>query len=350
MGAKNINVSKLVASLMEGLDARQHEVIEGRYGLKDGNVNTLAEIGDRYGVTRERIRQIEAGSLGILKSVFNKGEANEFVSLVKEHLANVGGLRRELLLLNDLRLMISDPNSNFLENKVRFILDIAGEPKFVPEEENNYSYWYLGDEDKKKANAFIAKLIKSMDGNRSAVVSHQNIDSLFTDAVNPHNLKDLVALNYISISKNFHINEYGDFGLAHWPEVNPRTVRDWSYIVLKKHQKPLHFSEIAKMINGVRKDSKKAAHPQTVHNELIKDERFVLVGRGTYGLKEFGIMPGTAKEVIGRFLKEHGPLNPKELMTLVLSERMFKKNTILINLQNKKHFKRLEDGRYSNLV
>lgn len=350
MGAKNINVSKLVASLMESLDARQREVIDGRYGLKDGNLNTLAEIGERYGVTRERIRQIEAGALGILKNVFNRGGANEFVALVKEHLTNIGGLRRESLLLNDLRLMITDPNSIHLDNKVRFVLDIAGEPKFVQEEEENFSYWFLGEDDKKKASAFVAKLAKSMEGKRDNIVSHQNVDALFDSSVNPHNLKDLVALNFISVSKKFHINEYGDFGLAHWAEVNPRTVRDWSYVVLKKGQKPLHFSDIAKMINKVRKESKKEAHPQTVHNELIKDERFVLVGRGTYGLKEFGIMPGTAKEVIGKLLKEHGPLNPKELLEVVLQKRMFKKNTILINLQNKKHFKRMEDGRYTTLV
>ena len=86
---------------------------------------------------------------------------------------------------------------------------------------------------------------------------------------------------------------------------------------------------------------------QTVHNELIKDPRFVLVGRGMYSLKEFGVMPGTAREVMARLLKDNGPLTPDDLMKLVLSERLLKKNTVLINLRNRKHFKRLEDGRYT---
>jgi len=350
MDNKNVNISKLINELLASVDSRQREVLEGRYGLKDGVTNTLAEIGDRYGVTRERIRQIEAGGLQVVKGVFNKSGAGDFVALVKEHLENVGGLRRELLLMSDLRLMVADSNALHLDNKVRFILDIAGELKSMPEDDNIHAYWYLDEDSRKKATGFVAKLAKSMDSRREVVVSHENLDSLFDSNVNPHNLKDLVAVNYISISKRFHVNEYGDFGLSHWPEVNPRTVRDWSYLVLKKNQKPLHFSEIAKLINKIRKNPKKLAHPQTVHNELIKDERFVLVGRGTYGLGEFGIMPGTAREVIGRLLKNHGPLKPKELLDLVLKERMFKKNTIFINLQNRKHFRRMEDGRYTTLV
>jgi hypothetical protein len=85
---------------------------------------------------------------------------------------------------------------------------------------------------------------------------------------------------------------------------------------------------------------------QTVHNELIKDERFVLVGRGLYGLREFGLMPGTAREVIAYVLEEKGPLHPKDIVKLVRDQRMIKDATIMINLQNKKHFTCLSDGRY----
>lgn len=346
----NINVSKLVANLLSGLDGRQREVLEGRYGLKDGVVKTLAEIGEKYGITRERIRQIEASALNDVKVVFDKNGAKEFVNLVKAHLKNIGGLRQEGLLLTDLKMMVGDANSSYLQNKTRFILEIANEPKYSLENNNFHNFWYLADEDKKKAATLISKLIKLMESNRGTVVSHQNVDSLFNEAIKPHNLKDLVALNFISASKQFHVNEYGDFGLANWSEVNPRTVRDWAHLILKKGEKPLHFQDIAKAINKIRKDAKRLAHPQTVHNELIKDPRFVLVGRGTYGLQEFGFIPGTAREVMARLLEKHGPLKPSELLEQVLKERMFKKNTVFINLQNKKYFKRLEDGRYTTLA
>jgi len=345
-----LSVSKLVSSLLVGLDQRQREVLEGRYGLKDGAVLTLAEIGDKNSITRERVRQIEAGALQEVKGLLSKTDAGSFVDLVKTHLKNVGGVRREALLLSDLKMMVGDPGTQNLGNKVRFVLDVAGEPKFVNEDNDVHSYWYLSGDEQKKATGFVAKLVKLMETKKGEVVSHGNIDLLLKDTTGAHNLKDLVALNFISVSKLFHVNEFGDFGLSRWPEVNPKTVRDWAHIVLKKEKKPLHFQNIAKLINKVRKDSRKLAHPQTVHNELIKDVRFVLVGRGMYGLQEFGLMPGTAKEVMGRILKENGPLSPKELLELVLKERMLKKNTVMINLQNRKYFKRLEDGKYTILV
>ncbi|MDE2001069.1 MAG: hypothetical protein KGI60_00710 [Patescibacteria group bacterium] len=343
----NISVGKLVSQLLTNLDARQRTVIEGRYGIKDGSPKTLAEIGESMDVTRERIRQIEAGALQSLKPLMKKGEAAQLVDMVKTHLKNMGGLRREDLLLADLKLMVTDANVANFGNKVHFLLDVSGEMKFLPEDTNLFAIWYLAEEDRKKAQAFLSRLVKTMEGKRDKIVSHQNIDEVFAEVAKPHNLKDLIALNYISASKHFHVNTFGDFGLAHWPEVNPKTVRDWAYLVLKKNTQPIHFADIADMINKVRKDSKKAAHMQTVHNELIKDERFVLVGRGLYSLRESGAMPGTAREVMARILKDHGPLNPEELLKLVSNERLLKRNTVLINLRNRKHFTRMDDGRYT---
>jgi len=343
----NTSVSKLMTAALASLDQRQKEVVEGRYGLKDGQSKTLAEIGVKNDITRERVRQIESGALSVLKDLVKKPEFKEFVTLVKTHLKNVGGVRREALLLTDLKAMIADANTPNLGNKVRLLLEVAGEPRFVAEDEGTYSYWTLSEDDKKKAASFVGRLVKLMEGKKSEVVSHGKIDSLLGEVAGSHNLKDLIALNYISTSKQFHVNDFGDFGLSHWPEVNPRTVRDWAHMVLRKNEKPLHFEDIATLINKSRKNSKKAAHPQTVHNELIKDARFVLVGRGTYGLQEFGLMPGTAKEVMSRILKQHGPLSPRELLDLVLKERMLKKNTVFINLQNRKYFTRLDDGTYT---
>ena len=343
----NINVTKLVAQLTSCLDARQKAVIDGRYGIKDGNPKTLAEIGEVMGVTRERVRQIEAGALEALRPLLKKDEVHKLVEMIKSHLKNVGGLRRENLLLEDLKLMVADAGSANFANKIHFVLDVSGEIRFAQEDNGVFPFWYISEEDRKKASSFISKLVKSMESKRDTVVSHQSIDKVFEEVVKPHNLKDLIALNYISASKHFHVNSFGDFGLSAWPEINPRTVRDWAYLVLKKQNKPLHFEDIAVSINKVRKDSKKSAHMQTVHNELIKDPRFVLVGRGMYSLKEFGVMPGTAREVMARLLKDNGALTPDDLMKLVLSERLLKKNTVLINLRNRKHFKRLDDGRYT---
>ena len=65
-----------------------------------------------------------------------------------------------------------------------------------------------------------------------------------------------------------------------------------------------------------------------------------------YSLAEFGYQPGTAKEVISSVLKKHGPLPSKEIIGLVKQQRFLKENTIIINLNNRKYFRRLNDGRY----
>jgi RNA polymerase primary sigma factor len=52
-----------IAEVLRSLTPREREVIELRFGLKDGQPRTLDEVAKTYGITRERIRQIEARGL-----------------------------------------------------------------------------------------------------------------------------------------------------------------------------------------------------------------------------------------------------------------------------------------------
>ena len=123
-------------------------------------------------------------------------------------------------------------------------------------------------------------------------------------------------------------------------------MRDLAYLVMRRHGSPMHFREVA---GSIKQFLKEKAHDQTVHNELIKDRRFVLVGRGLYALNEWGYQPGVVRDVIRAVIAKHGPLTKDELIKKVREERHVKDNTILINLHNKKHFKKSMDGRF-NLV
>ena len=151
---------------------------------------------------------------------------------------------------------------------------------------------------------------------------------------------------YITISKNVGKNIFNEVGLVSWPEIRPKGVKDKAYLVLKKNNDPKHFSEIAKLINAAGFQGKKA-NVQTVHNELIKDNRFVLVGRGMYALSEWGYKSGTVKDVLVDLLKNSSKPMPKTaLLTKVMNARMVKENTILLNLQDSKTFVKNEDGTY----
>jgi hypothetical protein len=105
----------------------------------------------------------------------------------------------------------------------------------------------------------------------------------------------------------------------------------------------MHFEEVARAITKL---FGKKAHPATCHNELIKDARFVLVGRGLYALAEWGYTKGIVADVIKNILKKEGPLTREEVVAKVLKERHVKENTIVVNLQNSRYFKKDKTGRY----
>jgi DNA-directed RNA polymerase delta subunit len=163
-----------------------------------------------------------------------------------------------------------------------------------------------------------------------------------------NNLTNEAVASYLEISKNVQANKEGKIGLIHWPEIKPRGVKDRAFLTFKKHGKPLHFTDVAKMIDKLEYNQpNKKTYAQTVHNELIKDSRFVLVGRGTYALQEWGYTPGTIKEVITKVLAgSNQPMHKDDVVEKVLEQRMVAKNTVLMNLNNKNSFDKDEKGNY----
>ncbi|MEP6710412.1 MAG: hypothetical protein ABJA64_01705, partial [Candidatus Saccharibacteria bacterium] len=119
------------------------------------------------------------------------------------------------------------------------------------------------------------------------------------------------------------------------------------YVILADNGKPMHFSDIAKAI----KDSdfkRRNVTTQAIHNELIKDKRFVLIGRGIYALDSWGFSKGTVSDIISDVLKKAGePLHRDEIVRRVLKSRQVKETTILLNLQSKPQFKRVAKATYA---
>ena len=65
--ATRVMLNKAVRKALEGLGEREQEVVRMRFGLDDGQIRTLDEVGRELGVTRERIRQIELKTLAKLR-------------------------------------------------------------------------------------------------------------------------------------------------------------------------------------------------------------------------------------------------------------------------------------------
>lgn len=330
-----LDIDKILEEIFEDFSEKQQKVIDERMGLK-GDKRTLQAIGNDLGVTRERIRQIEAEGLKkVTPRIEEKFE--EVINKVEEFLDTLGGVRRDDHFIQDVSHIANMEDKDHLDHKIRFIISTAGPAEMHPENEEVRDFWHLSEDHKEDFFDFADEL--------ENYFKNKDKEEILEDKVYIDDFNDLHLYNFIPISKKFGVSPFGDFGLREWKEIEPRVIRDKAYLVLKKQEEPLHFENIAEMISELELDEDEA-HTQTVHNELIKDDRFVLVGRGMYGLKEHGYEGGTAKEVIEKLLKQNGPMTSDEVVDLVNQKKMLKDNTILLNLQNRNNFKRLEDGRY----
>ncbi|HTY39896.1 MAG TPA: sigma factor-like helix-turn-helix DNA-binding protein [Candidatus Paceibacterota bacterium] len=338
------SATKILNTLLGALSDRQREVLAGRFGLeKFSEPQTLAALGAKYDVTRERVRQIETAGLATIREKISADPVcQDIIARSKKFLKDSGGVAtREAFLANAQTFV-----SGLAPNHVSLLLEASRAFAEHPEDKNYRPFYYLDKDSLKLAANFINQWSAALKSKKKDVLEGQGqYDEHYAAFLTKANVSEAHAANYLAISKRVGNNPYGDKGLTEWAEIHPRTVRDRIYLVLKKQGKPLHFRTIAKSINEANFTARTASAP-TVHNELIKDNRFVLVGRGTYGLAEHGYEPGTAREVIQRILKKNGALKPKDVMLAVQKERFFKPNTILVNLQNKNFFKRLSDGTY----
>ena len=136
------------------------------------------------------------------------------------------------------------------------------------------------------------------------------------------------------------------WGLTKWPSVNPRNIRDKIYVVLKENGQPMHFSEIARQVKS-QNFHRNNVTEQAIHNELIKDDRFVLIGRGIYALAENGYKKGSITDVITELLRQNGPMYRDDIVREVLKSRQVRETTILLNLQSKPQFKRVAKNQYA---
>jgi hypothetical protein len=333
---------KLLNPLLRDLTDRQREVLVGRFALgNSGEGETLEAIGKRFGVTRERVRQIEAAGLELVQAkLADAPQCADLVEAAKKALKTAGGILSEAVLVKELNQEFEGVNPN----AVAFLAAASGVFSRYQEDNDWHPFYYLDKGALKTANQFVGQFVSHLRPRKEVVLAnayHAHLKNFSKSK----NVSLGVAENFLGASKHIHQNPFGDKGLTEWAEIKPKTIRDRIYLVLKKKSEPIHFETIAGEINRTGFDGR-VALASTVHNELIKDSRFVLVGRGTYGLAEHGYEPGTAKEVIQRILKKHGPLKSKDIVTAVQKERAFKANTILVNLQNREMFLRMSDGAY----
>jgi hypothetical protein len=334
-----MQTDKLATDVLATIDReREREIIARRFGLFDRK-ETLEQIGEMLGITRERVRQLEKSVVAKLKASSEQGKVPhvaEFQAMVLELLAEGGEVAR----VSKLAGQLSDKPDREEQARVAFLSQLCPKLAVINEDDN---FWasvssaavYDDKQLKTKVNELIDAIKKLAEpkGIKEIAKADGVEDPKQAEAL-ASTSKKLATLN-------------GRWGLVKWPMVNPKNIRDKIYVILKENGKQMHFNEIAAAI----KDSdfkRKDVTTQAIHNELIKDKRFVLIGRGIYALKEWGYEKGTVADVIAQVLSEAGePLHRDEIVKRVLKSRFVKETTILLNLQGKPQFKRVAKATYT---
>jgi len=330
------NYQKICLTILNPLPDRQRQILLRRFGLGITSVKeTLQKIGDDFGITRERVRQIERDAISRLRELKNSQELESVIVSLVNYFKNNGGLKREEAVLSDL-------GRGKLDSYIDFILHLSSDFHYTPEGDEFFSFWAIEKTTYNKVKEVAKEITKALRGGNEPVLEEDLLNTC-------SNFAPEFVLATVDVSKSLGKGPLGKFGLAVWPEIRPKGVKDVAFLALLDSGKPLHFRAIAQRANEVAGDyfNGKIVLPQTVHNELIRDERFVLVGRGIYGLKEWGYSQGTVKEIIASVLREASrPLNKEEILVKVKNQRVVKDNTVFLNLSDKNYFHRNQDGKY----
>lgn len=340
MSTISFKPKKVTKKIISQLQDRASDIITNRFGLTaDGKRKTLEEIGQKYNITRERVRQVEDAALTFIKkSDAYKGEQAIFDEL-KQVIKKLGSVVAEHELLPYLS------KDKATQNHINFFLVLSDAFKKHREDDHFHARWSVDDEMTEKVHDSLRKLYASL--NDEDLVPETEMIKKFFDQMkelSEQYRNEEMARRWLSMSKTVAKNPLGEWGRASSPNIRTRGVKDYAFLVMRRHGSPMHFKEVA---DSISKTFNKKIHYATCHNELIKDPRFVLVGRGMYALAEWGYKAGIAREVIRDILKREGPLSKEEVIKRVNKERYFKNNTILVNLVNPKYFKKNKSGLYA---
>jgi hypothetical protein len=379
----NLDAVEIIGNLFSELNERERDVLTRRFGLRGGGSDTLENVGKAHNLTRERIRQIENSGI---KKLLNLENLDSYISnlknvinqLIEEH---GGMIERDYLLNNLVNFSASHARNSekekdlhkshldFLISKLlkEYFESVSGSKNFKNYFKLKHEYLDHLEEIAEELLVKIREMKKTL--NTEDIISVvKNLESYKknSDKLNaPNNIdisgvlggdffdenSELVNANKIiyailHAAKYVERNKFGHWGAHDWRDIKPKTINDKIYLVMVDHGKPMHFAEIADRINKVEFDAKKA-HPATVHNELILDDKYVLVGRGIYSLKEWGYENGTVADVIANILEKNGePMNRERIVDKVLEQRLVKKATIILALMDKNKFEKVEGGKY----
>ena len=318
---------------------REKEIVSRRFGLK-GSKETLEQIGESLSITRERVRQLEKAILIRLQISAEENQIPELAGAEKILIRNLTEMGRVARLDEVSAKIYGKAATQAQQNGIYFIATFSKNLTVIEENDRYYSAVGIAEYgDSAVVRGKVDKIVSVISANKQPMTLDELDNKL--DYEHPDHIKAVASISKLLATLN------GVWGLAKWPSVNPKNIRDKIFVILETKHEPMHFSEIAEEIKNSN-FKRKNVTVQAIHNELIKDPRFILIGRGIYALNTWGYKKGTISDIITSILeKAGGPLTKEEIVKQVLKVRKVKETTILLNLQNKKLFKKVDKNSYT---
>ncbi|MBS9775185.1 hypothetical protein KGV52_00565 [Candidatus Gracilibacteria bacterium] len=331
--------------ILDSLSDKEKSVISRRIGLENGTKETLQSIGNSFTppITRERVRQIEEAGIKKIGRIAQHTILTDIQKIAVKYVKLHGGLISSTRLINniikDLKIQ-SDINKDLMETIIQSDYDIEKSKQKLGSE----IFFYLPHIHKADINLVYKEAKKILKKKKDIMTK----DTLYKQiSKNLKKVKDFSPVfidSVIDIHNDILVGEENLVGLESWKILNPKTLKDKAFYVLKKIKTPMHFVDIGNKITELLGEEVKV---NTIHNELIRSNDFVLIGRGIYALKEWGFKPGTVLDVIIGIMEKRGePMNTEEIKTEVLKVRDVKDTTVYMNLQNKKFIERVGRNYY----
>ena len=329
----DVNFPELMSRLLALLNPKERDVIERRFSLDSKPKETLDKIGKSYSITRERVRQIEAVALKKLARISMDPSMRQIHDLAYSILETNGRIMLEDKLVSEMLTSMTN-TKNIDANAMKLAMRVSD--RMTKQDKNQFyrPFWRASDISLMEVKGLIKDIRKVLRKEKDIMAVESVVKSL-GDVYTMETLESVLAIDF-----SFKATEDG-WGLSSWRHINPRSIKDKIMITFKNHGKPMHFTEI---VNHVLSDfeAKKMVTHQAIHNELIRHEDFVLVGRGLYALQEWGMPSGTVCDLIRDVLVENGePMKRQEIINAVLEKREIRVGTISLNLQKYPFFRRV---------
>ena len=316
---------------------REKEIISRRFGIS-GKKETLEQIGEMLSITRERVRQLEKVILIRLRIGAEENQIPALVPAEKLLIRNLTEMGRVARVSDLAAKLFGEKSTSADEASLVFLAEIS--PNLTVLNENDKYFESIGIAEygsEKVLKDRIDEIVSIIKANKSPLTIDELDEKLTYE--HPDHIRAIASTSKLLA----HLNNL--WGLTKWPTVNPKNIRDKIFVILKSENQPMHFNKIAEAI-AESNFRRKNVTVQAIHNELIKDPRFVLIGRGIYALDSWGYEKGTVSDIIMSILKKESPLTREEIIKRVLHTRKVKETTILLNLQNKDLFEKVGKNGY----